>query len=437
MSDGKKFNPFPYILVFLATFLILEFIQSGSSSNSALTTGKVAVETAKNQYAIGKDIRVEVQNNTLEPIELPYTCNYSETGNFLLPPFHIYHYEDEQFIEVSSTHLPECDDVAQVITIEPGKKEIVSLLPYSYSYFGEVGRYKLELTILLNKSTEIMAESPEFEVNEPGTITKLWRGLIYQPLLNILVGILIYLPGHSLAIAIIILTVVIRTLLLIPSQKAMRAQARMQEIQPKIEELKKQYANDQARLAQETMLLWQSNKVNPLSSCLPILIQFPILIALYYVVSGGLSPDRELLIYDFLPEFSLQQINTNFLSFDLLERSVIVFPVVIGVLQFLQMQLMMAKRKKKMADKEKTALSKEGPAVPNELETANKMMKYVMPVMIAFFTTQVPAAVGLYWGTSTFYGILQQLVVNKERSNLSSPSDDVTIRVIKPHGKAD
>lgn len=419
----KKPNLLPYVFVFLATYLILQLF-NGGAPDPTLESGNIGFKTVKNEYAVGKDIKVEVQNNTEKDFILKYPCTDTGDGlKLLLPPFKVLKYGDEKFTEVNSDVSPECSEDL-LVTIEPGEKETISLLNYSYSYFGEVGRYKLELDNY---------DSPEFEIQEPGVFTKLWRTLIYQPILNVLVGLLVYMPNHYLGLAVILLTIIIRTILLAPSQKAMKGQQRMQEVQPKLEELKKKYANDQARLAQETMLLWKTHKVNPLSSCLPILIQLPILIALYSVVMGGLSPDRTALIYDFMPAFSLHEIDPSFLGFNLLEKSIVVFPLIVGGLQFLQMQLMQVKRKHSTKSSDK----KEEKSMPNEMEMANKMMKYIMPVMIAVFTAQLPAAVGLYWGTSTFYGIIQQLVVNKGGSKPQSPDDEVQIKVInKHHGKA-
>jgi YidC/Oxa1 family membrane protein insertase len=415
----KKPNILLYVTVFLLTYMVVQLFQ-GAPANPVLDEGPIGLETAKTEYAIGKDIRVTVQNNEADPLVITQVCEAREQGSFLLPAFTIMHYEDGAFTLVSDIqNLPECTSDLTV-TIQPGEKHSFSLLSYSYSYFGEIGRYRLDLS-----SGETTVSSPEFQITKPGVLTMLWRTLIYVPLLNVLVAILIYLPGHSLGLAVILLTIVIRTILLIPSQKAMKAQRRMQMVQPKLEEIKKKYAGDQTRIAEETMKLWREAKVNPLSSCLPILIQLPILIALYYVIMGGLSPDRTTLIYNFLPEFSLHNIDPNFFGFNLLEHSLIVFPLTIGVLQFIQMQLMSYQRKNKKAQ---AAAEK---AMPNEVEMANKMMKYVMPVMIAVFATQTPAAVGLYWGTSTFYGIIQQLVVNKEGPELAaSPDDDVQVRVI-------
>lgn len=418
----KKFNIFPYIFVFLATYLLLQLWQNGSTVDPILSTGDIGLKTIKTEYAVGKDIRVEIQNNGTETIEIAKSCialeGEPDGTEYLLPAFTVYRYENNDFFEIESNVLPDCS-TGKDTTIEPGQKGTISLLPFSYAYFGEVGRYKLAV-----EANSQVYETPEFQIVEPGILTTLWRVGIYQPILNILVALIIYIPGHYLGLAIIILTLIIRTILLIPSQKAMKAQRRMQEIQPKLEELKKTHAGDQSRLAQETMLLWKTNKVSPFSSCLPILIQFPIMIALFNVVRSGLSPDQGIFIYDFLPGFSLHDINPMFLGFNLLEKDLIIFPLTIGIMQFIQMQLMMAKNKKKNSASQ-----------PKEMETANKMMKYVMPIMIAFFTTQVPSAVGLYWGTSTFYGIVQQLVVNKEGSKPSSTDDDVKVRVLSGHHK--
>lgn len=409
----KKFNPFPYIFIFLATFLILQMFQNDMEVKPVTGIGDFTMEMTKDDYAIGKDIKVELTNNTSETITIPSNCPDAA--------FEVFKYSSEGYVPVTSDLDRNCDDVEDIV-LKPGEKLKHSLLDYSYSLFGEIGRYKLEVEI-----GEKTYSTPEFQIEEPGIITRAWRNIVYKPILNTLVTIIIYLPGHYLWLSIVILTLIVRTILLAPSLKATRAQRAMQDIQPKLNKLKEKYKDDQARLAQETMHLWKEHKVHPLSSCLPMLIQFPILIALFHVVQAGLSPDRSILLYGFLAEFSLADINPYFINFNLLERSLLILPIIIGGLQFFQMQLMMARKKKQTEEKS---------AMP-EMETANKMMKYMMPLMIAFFTAQLPAAVGFYWGTSTFYGIIQQLVVNREGSTKpSKKEDDVKVRVItKKHGK--
>lgn len=411
----KKFNLLPYLFISLATYAILTWWMNGKAEvDTVLSTGDIGMKASATEYVIGSDISVQLQNNTDAAITLSSRC-----PDALLD---VYRLSSEGYVKVENTVTDrDCSKVADLI-LEPGKVSTLSLLDYSYSLFGETGKYKITLELPTPSDTypEMTSEysTPEFDIAEPGLFKSLWRNLLYNPLLNLMVAILAYTPGHSLALGIILLTLIIRTLLLIPSQKAMKAQKRMQEMQPKIEELKLKYAHDQARLSQETMLLWKTHKVNPLSSCLPMLIQFPILIALYYSINGGLSVDRHVLLYPFLSGFSLSEVNPNFLGFNLFERSMIVFPVLTGGLQFLQMQLMTAKTKKTGATK-----------VPDEMQAANNVMKYMMPTMIAIFSSQLAAAVGLYWAVSTSYGIVQQLVVNNGGSATKSSDEDEEVKV--------
>ncbi len=360
-----------YGLVFLGTFLILQLFQDPQgNSNPVLDSGDLGIELSKDNYATGKEIRLTVKNNTSETMIFGWTSEEE-----LLTT--IYRYEKNSFepIHEAPNDLQPCTaETCTLVTLEPGKKTQLSLSGYAYTYFSELGRYKLGIEV---EGKEY--QSPEFEMHKPSLLTRAWRSLVYVPILNGLVGIITLLPGHSLGWAILILTILIRTILLVPSAKAMKAQKRMQEMQPKVEALKEKYANDQARLAQETMLLWKQHKVSPFSSCLPLLIQFPILIALFYVIRSGLSPDQAGLLYPVFKDFSLSEINPHFAGLNLLNRNLLVLPLIVGVLQFLQMHLIGVKGKKKEGEKKSPA---------NEMENANKMMKYMMPIMIAFFTSQ-------------------------------------------------
>ncbi|MFA5854757.1 MAG: YidC/Oxa1 family membrane protein insertase [Candidatus Gracilibacteria bacterium] len=434
----KKFNFLPYVFIFIATFLLLQWIQGEPAKTGTETTQPIEMTMVKDSYTIGSAIQVKIKNNTAEDLVIAKRCP--------LPPLVVLMFNGDSFEEVINPTERDCSKAAD-ITVKANETSTISLADYSYSFMGTAGEYKLALpSSPSNPSNPSDPNNPEstnnteistqkFETTNPGIFKTVWRTVLYKPILNALVAILAFTPGHYLGIAIILLTLLIRTILLIPSQKAMRAQRRMQEIQPKIDELKKKHAGDQARLAQETMLLWKTHQVSPFSSCLPLLIQFPILIALYYTVNGGLSADKFSLIYPFLRVHFLEGVNSNFLGFDLSAKSLIVFPLVIGGLQFLQMQLMMAKKKSSGKDAKGNNLPEKS-GMPPEMESANKMMKYIMPVMIAVFTAQLPAAVGLYWGVSTSYGIIQQLVVNKEGTISASSDDGVKVRIINhPHGK--
>jgi YidC/Oxa1 family membrane protein insertase len=151
-----------------------------------------------------------------------------------------------------------------------------------------------------------------------------------------------------------------------------------------------------------------------MGSCLPLLLQFPILIALFWVIKGGLNPDNTYLLYTQYDGFSFHNISSQFLGLDLLKANLYVLPLIVGLLQFIQMKMAMMKVPKK-----------------NEMAIANNMMTYMMPIMIAVFTASLPAGVGLYWGTSTLYGLVQQYFVNKSRPTTPGNNDDVKVRVIE------
>ena len=178
----------------------------------------------------------------------------------------------------------------------------------------------------------------------------------------------------------------------------------MQLLQPKIEALKKRYESDRERLHQETVKLWKEEGINPFSSFLPMLFQFPILIGLFFVIRDGslLELSQHLLYapYKDLP----WTFGTTFLWMDLTKPNITVFPLLLAALQFIQMKLSFRKAE----------IKKEGKIEGQELQ--QKVMLYALPLMIGFFAFQFPAAVSLYWGVSTLFAIGQQMVVNRKTS---------------------
>jgi YidC/Oxa1 family membrane protein insertase len=93
--------------------------------------------------------------------------------------------------------------------------------------------------------------------------------------------------GFSWGTSIIALTVVIRTLLIPLTYRQIKGMRAMQALQPQIKELQEKYKNDRQRQQQEMMRFWQENKINPLSSCLPLLLQLPVFFALFQLLQGG------------------------------------------------------------------------------------------------------------------------------------------------------
>ena len=106
-----------------------------------------------------------------------------------------------------------------------------------------------------------------------------FQTILYIPLFNGFVWLYTVIP--DVGIVILIVTVLIKLVLYPLNTSSIKAQRSLQELQPKLDALKKKHKDNQQELAQETMKLYKEHKVNPLGSCLPLLIQLPIFIALY------------------------------------------------------------------------------------------------------------------------------------------------------------
>jgi YidC/Oxa1 family membrane protein insertase len=161
------------------------------------------------------------------------------------------------------------------------------------------------------------------------------------------------------------------------------------------------------------MGLWKKHKVNPGAAILPVLIQFPILIALFFVVKDGLMAYNSYLLYPIalLQEFDFSSIDFHFFYLNLSRPDpYFALPLLIGALQFWQMKSMMNKRKKKK--KEKGEEKKKGEINPQE--SMMNMMTYFLPALIVVFSASLPSAVALYWGVSTVFAIGQQKLLQKK-----------------------
>lgn len=221
---------------------------------------------------------------------------------------------------------------------------------------------------------------------------------LYRPLFNGLIFLYNIIPGHDLGIAIIILTALIRLILYPLSQKAIQSQKAMAKLQPEIKEIRKKYKSKEEQ-AKAMMDLYKKYKINPMSGCLPILIQFPILIALYRVFFTGLDPQKLAGLYSFIKNPA--SLDPMFLGIiDLSQRS-IVLAVLAGFFMFIQSKMMMP---------QKTA-KQEGGLKIGGLDFSSLMsqqMTYFMPLIIVFFAWGLPAALPLYWIVITLFGIIQQ-----------------------------
>lgn len=391
------------LIIALSLTLVFQFFFQEPTKNQANlgTDTPITFETTKNTYSKGKVVEVKVKNNTDKVLTINSSCPDE--------PFTVFYTTPEKAEIKTATADVDCeksvDPVTQALTIDPQKTARVRYIYWSNSLFEKIGTYKIAAKFTIDEE-QFQTESNEFTIKERGFFGKIWTSVFYQPIYNFLLFLINVMPGKNLGLAIILLTLIIRSLLFGPSHKAMKQQKKVAEIQPKLNKIREKYKNDQQKLAEETMKVWKENKVNPMGSCLPLLIQFPILIALFYVIQDGLNPDKTYLLYSFMQGFQFQDIQTMFLNvLPLTQKNAYVLPAIIGGLQFVQLKLSLSNNNKNKDKNEKKS----------ETEAMQNMMIYFMPAMIAVFTASLPAGVGLYWGTSTLFGIIQQIFVNKSK----------------------
>ncbi|MBX4187571.1 MAG: YidC/Oxa1 family membrane protein insertase [Candidatus Doudnabacteria bacterium] len=232
----------------------------------------------------------------------------------------------------------------------------------------------------------------------------IFNNILVHPLLNILVFFYNYIP--DIGAVIILLTILVRLLLLPSFHKSMRHQRELQKLQPKMKEIREKYKNDQEQQAKAMMELYKVHKVNPLSSCLPILIQLPLLFALYRVFIQSLNGQALQGLYSFV--HNPGNIDPFFLNWiNLAAHQNYILAGAAAILQFVQTRMMQNQKKDQSSNSNDT------------LDATNKMMMsymmYFLPAMTFFFGVQFPAGLSLYWITTTLFGIAQQhYILRKE-----------------------
>ena len=286
-----------------------------------------------------------------------------------------------------------------------------TMIPFGkiYQIFAkQSGKYVTTLTTPYGERTTF------FEVSAPGGIRTLLSVLVYQPIYNLFVGLLTFLPEHPLGWAIIIVTIIIRIILLIPQHHMLMSQKKLQAIQPKIKALQKEYKNDSATLGMKMLELYKKENVNPFGAFVPLLIQMPILIGLYWVISEINDPSNFYHLYGIFQSFNPTEISTYFYGLHLDTVGGItglILAVVLGIIQWLQAYLSV-KHTKKHEKKEAIVPASETPEMALDPEMMQKMMLYFFPIVIAVTSYFFPLGVGLYWFIGTLFVIVQQWYVN-------------------------
>jgi YidC/Oxa1 family membrane protein insertase len=233
--------------------------------------------------------------------------------------------------------------------------------------------------------------------------------VFYQPVYNLLVFLYNIIPAHDFGFAIIALTIIIKLILYPLSQHTIKSQKALQELQPKIEALKIKFKDNKEELAKATMAIYRDHKINPFSSCLPLLIQLPFLFAVFRVFSNFSSGADMKLLYSFVarPEFSS---GLRFLNFVDLAKPNYYLAILAGLAQFWQTKMLMTK---------KPAIQTPGSQDENMASIMNKQMTYMMPILTVVIGVSLPGGLTLYWFIFSLLSALQQLFIFKQKDKPS------------------
>ncbi len=229
-------------------------------------------------------------------------------------------------------------------------------------------------------------------------MANLWSLIILDPVLNLLIALSSIL-ADSFGLAIIALTVIVRLVLLPLTLKQLRSTKFMQEMQPKIQELQKKYGKNKQKLQQEMMKVYKETGVSPLGCIWPMLVQFPVWIALYQSIMKALATTPENLLDLSYHLYSWQVINqafplsSHFLWLNLGGRGDLILAIIVGGTMWVQQKMTTA------------------PSLDPRQQSTSSMMLIMMPVMFGMFVLMFPSGLALFWAASNVIGIITQYFI--------------------------
>lgn len=242
-------------------------------------------------------------------------------------------------------------------------------------------------------------------------MSALWNTVFYEPIYNILVFIITNITFGDVGFAIILVTLVVKLILAPLTQKSIKSQILMKRMEPEIKQIKKDFPNKEEQ-AKKTFDLYKKYGTNPFSGCLVVLLQLPIIFALYYVFYNGISIKTDI-IYSFIQIPTSMQ--TNFLGLIEMGSQSIFLGLFAGITQFIQGYLSYPPKPKGVEIVKEIEVNNEPKGFQEQLSDSMQMnVKYILPVFIAFIAWKISAAVALYWVVNNIFTIIQEWYVRRQ-----------------------
>jgi YidC/Oxa1 family membrane protein insertase len=238
----------------------------------------------------------------------------------------------------------------------------------------------------------------------------LYHTFFFNPIYNALVLLSDLLPWADAGIIVVLITVLVRLVIFPLSRKAVVTQVQMSQIAPDLEKIKEKYKDNPEEQARRTLELYRERKVNPFSGIFVILLQIPIIIALYQIfLHAGFPTIDPSLLYSFIDVPS--EISPVFLGLDLTHKSILL-ALMAAVVTFFQIRLAT-----------KGQMKPKGNAFADNLtRSMQTQMKYFFPVLVFFISYKISGVIALYWLTTNLFSIAQEIFVRRKLTPVAVPT---------------
>ncbi|HQU07737.1 MAG: hypothetical protein B7X04_02705 [Parcubacteria group bacterium 21-54-25] len=234
-------------------------------------------------------------------------------------------------------------------------------------------------------------------------IAYLFHTFFYNPIYNLLVFLVHLAPGGDVGLAVLIITIFIRLLLLPFSLSAARTQQVIGGLEPKLNEIKELHKNDKAAQAEKTMALYREAQINPFSSIITVVLQIPILLALYLVFRYEAFPNIDThILYTFVTAPTV--VSMKFLGLINIAGKSVILAALAGITQYIQATLALSRVKQPI---------KKNGATADFSRMMGTQMRFVFPFIITAIAYSTGGAIALYFVTTNTFGSFQELYVRR------------------------
>lgn len=258
----------------------------------------------------------------------------------------------------------------------------------------------------------------------------IFNTILIAPLVNALFFIYGIIPGHDFGLSIILFTIIIRLILWPLAGKQLHSQKKMQALQGDIAKVRAKAAGDKQKESAMLMELYKEKEVSPFSACLPTLLQFPVLIAMFVVFqkATGSIGDINTILYEpvknlaYIKQVLAGQVpfSTSLFGLVNMAKPSIAFAILAGITQYVQVKMITPKKQKTDA------------ADPQAKMTS--LMNYTFPALTVFIAWSLPAALPTYWITTNLVAIFQQWIIMRKEVEDMEEMD--VVKVVRKGGSS-